>query len=180
MDETHFDRLTRAIGAGASRRGLLGCLGGLGFGLSALRFPGVLEAKKKHRKHTKALLTNDYGCVDVGKPCRGNDANCCSGICEGKKPKKGKKDKSRCFGHGAGSCQVGQGICVGGGAASSCGPINVCLQTTGKACYCASINGACAFCQRDPDCVALGWGPNAACVPSEGCPNTGGTYCAAP
>jgi hypothetical protein len=175
MDGSTFDALSRSWIEGTSRRAILGGIG-TALGLAALRAPSAVDAKKKRRKATKKLRRNTYGCVDVGQACRGNDANCCSGICDGKKPKKGKKDKSRCAGHDAGLCQVDEATCAPLG--TSCGPLGVCDQTTGKACYCVSIGGNCAVCAKDADCVALGWGANAACIPSEGCPETGGTHCA--
>jgi hypothetical protein len=37
------------------------------------------KGKIKHNKN-KQLTRNGFGRVDVGKPCLGNSANCCSGI----------------------------------------------------------------------------------------------------
>lgn len=174
MEALHFDHLTQALTAGASRRGILRGLASAGLGLFVARIPGAMEAKKKR---ARKLKRNSYGCVDVGLACRGNSGNCCSGICEGKKPRKGKKDKSHCAGHNAGICQVEAEVCTG--TEVVCGPNGVCVQTTGKGCFCAAAGGACAVCQRDPDCVALGWGPNSACLPEDKCAETGGTACVA-
>jgi hypothetical protein len=173
MDSHCFDRLARLLSAGASRRGIMRGLASAGLGVVVSRIPGAVEAKKKR---PKKLKRNSYGCVDVGLACHGNSGNCCSGICEGKKPKKGKKDRSRCVAHDSGNCPLEQNACAAPG--TSCGPLGVCSQTTGKACFCAQNNGMCAVCQRDSDCVALGWGPNSACLVGDGCPQTGGTGCA--
>jgi hypothetical protein len=76
MDSHRFDGLTRSVSTLLSRRRLAGALG---FG--ALTFPGLAEARKKH-KHKKKVKFNDLGCVDVGNFCQ-NDDQCCSGICTG-------------------------------------------------------------------------------------------------
>jgi hypothetical protein len=177
VETTRFDRVARAFAAQVSRRQAM-----IALALSALAGAsgaGADAAKRKRkRKPRKPLVFNGYDCVDVGLPCRGNSANCCSGICEGKKPKKGKKDRSRCVAHDSGDCPVEQNACAVPG--SICGPLGVCSQTTGKACFCASNSGNCAVCQKDAECVALGWEPNSACIISAGCPQTGGTGCAPP
>jgi hypothetical protein len=177
MDASRLDRLTRIFAAGASRRGVLRSLASAGLGVVVSRTPGAVEARKKK---PKKLMRNSYGCVDVGLACRGNSGNCCSGICEGKKPKKGKKDRSQCVAHTIGNCPADQVACAVPG--TLCGPMSVCVPTTGKACYCAALGpGACAVCRKDAECVALGWGPDSACtVVGAGCSQSGGTYCALP
>jgi hypothetical protein len=117
---------------------------------------GIASAPAKKNKQEK-LKFNEFGCVDVGGKCRGNDANCCSNICEGKKPKKGKKDKSRCVGHDEQGCRAGQKEdgCGGfnGGFNVSCttssGDPGLCNTTTGNAGYCAG-DGACVV-RRVPE-----------------------------
>jgi hypothetical protein len=79
-----FEHLTRTISTMLSRRAIAGTLG-----LGALNLPGLVEAKKK-RKKKKKIKKNQFGCVDVGKFCT-DDGQCCSGICQGKKPKKGRE-----------------------------------------------------------------------------------------
>jgi hypothetical protein len=141
--------------------------------LSAARFPGSVEAKKNKRKKPKK---NEFGCLDVGKKCAGKDSKCCSGLCQGKKPKRGKRDKSKCVGHNAGSCQAGFDVCLG--VSAPCSTEGFCFQTTGKASFCAGGSGVCTNCQKDTDCEALGAGPGAACVVcASECPQTGGTVC---
>jgi hypothetical protein len=138
------------------------------------------DAKRRHRTHKKKLQRNAFGCVDVGKACRGDDTNCCSGICDGNKPKKGKKDRSRCVAHNTGGCQPDQDFCL---TAQPCGTGGFCTRTTGAAGFCLMpATGVCADCTKDTDCEAV-LGPGAACVVtcSAGLPCTGEeTICLAP
>jgi hypothetical protein len=168
MDGSRFDTIIRSLSETSSRRTILGGLATLG--AVALRFPGATGAKKRKKKPQP----NAYGCLDVGQKCAGNSALCCSGISQGKKPKKGKPDKRKCAGHNALSCQVGQDSCIEGN--KYCGTNGLCLQTTGKAGFCGHL-GICADCQKDADCEAMK-GPGAACVVcAAACPGTGGTAC---
>lgn len=171
MEGTRFDLLARTVG-GPSRRRVLAALAGT-LGLAAGGVPG--SEAGKHKKKPK-LKRNAYGCVDVGKPCRGNSANCCSGICNGKKPKKGKKDRSRCVAHNTATCVPGLDACKGVDA--TCGTGGICLETTGKASFCGDPDtDACVACNRDTDCEAL-LGPGAACVYCAVlCPMTQGRIC---
>jgi hypothetical protein len=179
MNTVGFDRLLRSATDLVTRRGIARTLAGLG--LSAI-FGGdaakEVSAKKKHRK--KPTL-NRFGCVDVGNPCRGNDALCCSGICEGKKPKKGKRDRSRCVGHHVDICQPGQlSIPCGGSDETTVlctlpnGEPGLCERTTGNASYCAGSFNVCAPCGNDADCHAV-CGAGAACITCAGCAE--GTAC---
>jgi hypothetical protein len=178
MDGAHFDRLTRSISVDASRRVLLQFAAAM-LGLAPL-LPKASVAKKDKKKKKK-LRFNEFGCVNVGGKCRGNSDNCCSGICQGKKPKKGKKDKSRCVGHDEGTCLPGQTptscggsesiACVAGGGADG-----QCFTTTGNAAYC-SDEGDCFPCKKDADCIGV-CGAGAACVRcAAACAETGGTAC---
>lgn len=176
MNVSRFDAVTRSLASRPSRRTILVGLAALA--TTALRLPSTAVAGKRKNRRGNKLQRNSFGCVDVGLRCRGNSANCCSGICQGKKPKRGKRDRSRCVAHDGGSCPQEPDACVEPG--QICGPLGVCGLTTGKACFCAAISGLCAVCQKDADCVALGWGANAACIVTEGCPETGGTFCAPP
>ena len=91
-------------------------------------------AKRKQRKR-KPLQRNEFGCVPVGKACQGKDEVCCSGICNGKKPRKGKKDTSRCVAHDSADCTASQrsGICGGTDVpcTTSQGGAGRCQTTTG-------------------------------------------------
>jgi hypothetical protein len=168
MDGSHFDALARSIRHTSSRRTILAGLGSLC--VAALGNAGVAEARKRKKKPQP----NAYGCLDVGQKCGGSDARCCSGICQGKKPKKGKPDKRVCAAHNVLTCAAGQDSCLQGNQA--CGTSGLCLQTTGKADYCGNL-GICAVCQGDADCEAMK-GPGAACVIcAAACPGTGGTAC---
>jgi hypothetical protein len=172
MDAPRFDRWTRSLTDTTSRRSVLG-LAGVALGLAATRFSGSATAKKKHKKAPKKLTRNSFGCVNVGKACRGNSANCCSGICEGKKPKKGKQDRSKCVAHNVLDCEAGADSCDADVIA--CGTNGYCLQTTGQASFCKTLTGG-AFvdCQKDTDCEP-DYGPGAACIACVGL-----TICAAP
>lgn len=176
MEPTHFDDMTRSLTEASSRRSVLTRLAGAAFAIAVAQLPVVAGARKKKRK--KKLSLNTFGCVDVGKACRGNSGNCCSGICEGKKPKKGKKDKSRCIAHNSGACQETQDFCLG--TVAGCGTNGVCARTTGEASFCAAISPAsCYSCRKDEDCE-VGFGPGAACVVcAAGCPGVFATSCLA-
>jgi hypothetical protein len=136
MDGARFDRLARALTPGSARRGVVRGLAGAALGL-VLRPDSALTTAKK-RKKKKVLKRNAFGCVEVGGKCRGKDSVCCSGICEGKKPKKGKRDRSRCVAHDTGGCQPTGGACelVPNCTTSTGDPSGLCLTTTGQAAYC--------------------------------------------
>jgi hypothetical protein len=154
-------------------------LAGLAGILPAWAMPEFLTVQaKKHKKKKKKNKpqTNAFGCLNVGQHCNGKDDTCCSGICDGKKPKKGKKDKSKCVGHDANICQSGFDLCQG--VIATCSNGGACVTTTGNAPFCAGGTGVCTVCSRDPDCVAAGFGTLAACVVCNSeCPETGGTVC---
>lgn len=181
MDAPPFDQLDRSLISNASRRGFLSSLAAA-IGLAAMRFSGGVEAKKKRKnKQPKKLKRNAFGCVDVGGPCRGNSANCCSGICERETPKQGKKDASRCVAHDTGGCQAGQSSTGCGASAdvpctTTTGLSGSCLTTTGNGGYCF-FDGSCRPCRRDADCQAE-FGPQAACAVCADCVQ--GTICAVP
>lgn len=163
MNESRFDTWTRrrfglAAGGAAALLGLAAAL------------PSPAGAKKQRRRKPKLKL-NAFGCVDVGKPCRGKDAKCCSGICQGKKPKRGEKDKRTCAAHNTGGCGTHGDWCAG--VDVPCGPNqgSFCFQTTGKAGFCAA-GGPCVDCKKDKDCEATK-GPGAACVVCALCPGSG-------
>lgn len=175
MDGTQFDNMTRFLTDASSRRSVLGRISGAAWAAVAVRRPETAEARKKMRKKKPSF--NEYGCVDVGKACRGKDAHCCSGICQGKKPKKGKKDKSRCVAHNVLNCQAGQDQCAGIPAQCGSSPMGLCYRTTGNASYCG-VAGGCLECQTDADCVAQGgFGQDAACVVCPDCPGDLTTAC---
>ena len=149
-------------------------------GLAAIHAPYAARAKNK-----KKLKRNQYGCVNVGGACRGKDKNCCSGRCQGKKPKNGEKDKSRCVAHDTGSIESDERGCRVQDAPSntlcttSAGEESgECQWTTGDAGFCgygyACIPGSC---RKDADCTAA-CGAGAACVvvQGNGCEGTD-TWC---
>jgi hypothetical protein len=184
MDSDRFDVLTRTLTTASSRRRVLAALGSL---VSLGAFPA---SAKKGKKKAKKSKRNAFGCLNVGQPCRGNSANCCSGLCQGKKPKKGKKDTSKCLGHNAGICIADADSCTAG-VEVPCNPGNpscFCTLTTGNAGFCAAFSGGpaghCRVCRKDTDCEPE-FGEGAACLVLGGictslCLATGRTACAPP
>jgi hypothetical protein len=173
--------VARSLATAAPRRMALAALAGsaLTVLMSGVGRQTADAKRRKGKGKQKKIKRNAFGCVDVGKACRGKDANCCSGNCEGRKPKRGKKDKSRCVAHNTGSCLPENNACVDPGI-TSCGTFGVCLRTTGKASFCAGL-GICEVCARDPDCDAV-TGPGSACIdcPRNGCGTGQVTYCVSP
>lgn len=179
MDVVRFDALTRSLGAQTRRRRLLAGVAAA-LGLLTAGLPDRIDGKQRKKK----LKRNAFGCVNVGGTCRGRDKNCCSGICRGKKPKKGEKDKSRCVAHDAQGCEAGQieGFC--GGTNVSCTTSTGdtqgnCDTTTGNAGYCSG-QGTCEVdppCKKDADCVPI-FGAGAACVLCNNALCPAGTGCA--
>jgi hypothetical protein len=172
MRADQFDAITRSLPDGRTRRGVLGGLAAFGVALIVRR-----DAETKRGKRKKSAR-NAFGCLNVGAKCRGKDHKCCSGLCAGKKPKKGERDKRRCIGHDATTCQVGQQACgvVDTPCTASTGTAGFCVTTTGNAAYCATgFGGECFSCRKDADCRA-NCGKRAACVQCATCP--GGTTCA--
>lgn len=189
MNQQRFPALTRALIGMPSRREVLRGLAGAGLGSVSVRHQDAAEAKKKRKHKTKKPQPNAFGCLDVGQPCAGNSATCCSGICDGVKPRKGKKDTSRCVGHDAGICKAGSDLCTTGVLHLCSANVNcLCLTTTGNAGFCGDVTDGgdklCRDCDRDTDCEEE-FGPGAACVVFEGaceeiCASTGRTACMPP
>ena len=167
MDEHHLDTLIRYIFGGASRRTMVRRLIAAGTGLASIHHvqTGAKTRKRRLRRNAAPRL-NAYGCLDVGRPCRGNDTLCCSGICQGMAPRSQRRDRSRCAAHHTGGCQLAQDICIGPGPAP-CGTDGSCVRTTGNAPFCFTGPGDCTGCARDPDCEPQ-FGPGAACIVCEG------------
>jgi hypothetical protein len=155
MDTERFDRITRTVAKGVSRRGLV-----VAVGLLVIALPGWAEAKKRKRKrkNNQKVKRNEFGCVNVGNVCK-NDDQCCSGICERKQGKK------KCQAHDTQGCQADQDACVEG-FGTGCAELSTaaCFRTTGDASFCGFFEaGACMACTKDADCAAAA-GPIAACV----------------
>ena len=169
MNAVHFDRLTRRLRHLSSRRGFLRG-GAVAAGLAAMRASDVFAGKRKNKKKVK-LNRNQYGCVNVGGKCRGRDKNCCSGVCDGKKPGKGEKDTSRCKAHDTGVREGGGGGCRAQDESlledvpcmTTAGREDgLCWRTTGNAGHCG-FGTACVPCRKDRDCVGA-CGAGAACI----------------
>lgn len=172
MKPAHFDRLAHSRAGRTSRRGFLTVITGLAVGVADHRI-GVIARGKKAR----TPKPNAYGCLEVGQACQGQNTRCCSGVCQGKKPKKGRKDRSRCVAHDDAGCQPEQDSCNVG---IPCGPGASCYRTTGDAGFCGDTLGVyCQDCKDDADCVTLGHGQDAACIVCSLCAQLGGTACVA-
>jgi hypothetical protein len=191
MDHHRFRPLTHM----PSRRDVLRGLTGTAISLTSLRSPNTSEARKKrkHKRKRDKLQRNEFGCVDVGGNCLGDSVNCCSGICDGRKPKQGKKDSSVCVAHDtAGICFADSDTCTVG-LDVYCNADNdhcFCFLTTGNVGFCGDFEVAsgsdsiCRDCAKDTDCQDE-FGPGAACVflgaaCSANCPDTGRTACLRP
>jgi len=201
VEQQRIEAVTRTLSSLPSRRDVLRGLAAAGLGFSAPRLAETEAAKHKHkkgkkRKHRTPVVTppevpplvfNRYGCLDVGQPCRGENANCCSGICQGAAPAAGQPDASHCVAHNAGVCTPETDSCELG-LEVPCNPSatrSACTITTGNAGFCADISAGtekhCRVCTRDTDCQGE-FGPGAACVVLGGgctplCITTGRTAC---
>ncbi len=152
MDHEQFDRVTRTLATGATRRSALKVFaaGGIGTALHLLRL--------------RAADAEHYGCIHYREPCSRN-GQCCSGICT----------NGRCRAHNKGICTTEQNFCTQGGDTTVCGSASgggncLCTRTTGKTPFCAeNFTGVCGQCTRDKECQET-YGPGAACI-------TGGPAC---
>ncbi len=174
MQNDAVDRLARTLAGARTRRGVLRRLiSVLGLGVIATHVSDDAAAKKKNRKKPKK---NAFGCLNVGKACNGKNSTCCSGICHGKRPKHGEKDKSECKAHGEGSCQPSEDLCLFNTEFPCSGvPGANCYRTTGNASFCAEL-GFCMDCKKDTDCEPT-HGAGAACVVCTTCGGEIDTAC---
>ncbi len=165
MGASRVDGLARALTTAPTRRAVLHGLAVVA-GVASSGPPCAGRAKK----HKSKVRLNEFGCVNIGGTCRGKDALCCSGICQGKKPKKGKKDTSRCVAHNVGGCTVDRRFCLAGLPLAFCSETALCTITTGNAPFCgdglmnADPEDVCRPCRSDLECEALGFGEGSACV----------------
>ncbi len=85
MDSGRFDSLARALGAEPTRRGLLRGLAGTAFGLTALKHPNVVSAKKRRKKKRKDSGPCEPDCIDKNcgdDGCGESCGPCARGTCE--------------------------------------------------------------------------------------------------
>jgi hypothetical protein len=178
----HLVRFARAATPGPFSRRIA-----LAFALAGATGAEAVGARKRRKRKAKPLRFNAYGCINVGDPCRGNDELCCSGLCEGAGPRRGKRDTSRCVAHDAATCRAapvgGIGFCGGADPASPvCGSATGvpkdCHTTTGNAGFCASLVACEPACSNDRECQQATANPGAACIRCTDC--AGGTACALP
>jgi hypothetical protein len=167
MDQQRLTLLTRSLTRVPSRRDVLRGLVAAGFGLGVARFPAIAEAKKPKKKRPKKAKPNAYGCRSVGVACQNAD-QCCSSICAGKQGMK------KCRAHDTGTCKQ-DGVLAPCNNRTNCG----CFRTTAGSDVCAELfpPSDCVECQRDADCLALGFPSGSACAPG---PCESGLACMAP
>ena len=110
MNADRFDALARSLLTGVTRRRVAGRMVAI---VVVYSLP-LGSAANKHKKKATSVVRNQFGCVNVGGTRKGKGANCCSGhFRQGKKPKKGKKDKTRrCVGHHEDACSPDTNFCV--------------------------------------------------------------------
>jgi hypothetical protein len=163
MDGSRFDALVQSFLG--SRRSLLA--GGLGVGMLWRPMVTGARKKRKRKKRNPQARPNEFGCLEVGDPCK-SAAQCCSGVCEDK----------RCRAHDTGRCDQGlvKETCLAATPEDMevlrCDndPDCACYRTTSGSRYCSAFlenegDPRCADCRSDADCVALGFPPEAACAP---------------
>jgi hypothetical protein len=156
--------VTRALTGVPSRRDILRGLAAAGIGVGIVTLPDPTAAKKrrKRKKKEKPAKPNEFGCFEVGDPCK-SEVDCCSGVCEGK----------RCRAHGTDICRQDRpGVCT----ASidqipqlGCGANCWCFRTTAGSNFCGegvrtSEQEDCTDCKTDADCLALGYPAGSACA----------------
>lgn len=178
VDQIVLRAITRTISDGLSRRDVLRGLAGAGLGLGMLHSPVTVDAKKKRKRKQRnpKAKPNNYGCLEVGDPCKTAE-QCCSGVCEGKQGKK------RCRSHDTGTCdQDLPGLCSPTPTIAPCNNSGTCfcMITTANSSFCAQLGQShCTACRKDADCIAQGLPPGSACLPTTGflcatdCPETG-------
>jgi hypothetical protein len=176
MDSKRFDSLAKMIGRRRSRRDAFQALAAAGLAAAATRTGLAAEPATA----AQVAVERRFDCKAVGEKCNGKDSACCSGRCQGKGAKKGRRgkkdrrDKSKCVAHDQGGCTGDHDTCLNSQAVA-CGfrARGGCLQTTGNANFCGEIEGSspprlrCEVCTTDKDCENLGYGRGAACVVCE-------------
>lgn len=171
MDAGHFDHLTLAQSSRVSRRAAIQ-IGALAISIAGIQPAPTAQANDKRRRRRRRNrqpelpvvepTPNAYGCLSVGQPCGGHHELCCSEVCEGPLPQKGKPDARVCAAHNTGDCVAAQDSCLVEKNVP-CLSNGVCTQTTGEANFCARLAvGECMACKTDADCTL--WGPGAACI----------------
>jgi hypothetical protein len=185
MDSKRFDSLARTVGRRRSRRSAFQALAAAALTAASAR---VGLSEEPAVAADEVTVERHFGCLNVGQACNGDDGKCCSGRCEGKPARRGKRtkngtrrrdrtDQSKCVAHDEAECTTGQDTCsdASNGVAVPCGfrGRGACFQTTGNAGFCGRIEGGnpprfrCEECTKDSECVALGYGADSACVVCE-------------
>ncbi len=174
MHEAPHPHLRPAEIAAHSRRAIVAALTGAATWLGCAAADARSRRNKRRKKRRQPpLRRNAFGCVDAGGACRGKDDVCCSGICDGPSPRKGKADRSRCVPHDALTCEPADDSCV---KEVVCGDNGNCFRTTGSASFCGTQDLKCVSCKQDTDCELL-FGAGAACIVCAACDQFDGTTC---
>ncbi|MDQ3695349.1 MAG: hypothetical protein M3464_17225 [Chloroflexota bacterium] len=169
MDSQRFDRFTKTIANGASRRHLLRGVAGGVLAAAVAHFGGGTEAA--------AQVAAAARCFGNNKKCK-RGTQCCSGICRKKKCRPAPQQ---------GTCTIRKDTCklTGGiGFGPKCNGVQgcECIVTKTGAAFCREIGGAaCTSCFSNQDC-AVAFGPNAKCIRGSTCgdPCGIGDFCAVP
>lgn len=180
MEGAAFDIVSRRLAR--SRHTLVGA-GLMTVGaMVGIPISGPPERVASKKRKQAPLVRNAFGCVDVGGKCRGSNENCCSGVCQGSKPRKGKQDRSVCLAHDTGACLLADDSCAENAASTPCQRGGICVRTTGNAPFCGlEGRSSCQVCTRDSDCRALLGGGSACTICDKGnCSETGFRVCVAP
>ncbi len=174
MNATRFDHLARALTGVSSRRRLLEGLTGAAGGLASMRLRDIADARNR-RPPKKLPNLGPFGCQKVGGRCNGKNGLCCSGLCVGKTPKAGEKDRSHCVARNTSAeCGPDHDHCDATvTCTTSAGNPGECAFTTGRGGYCFDIDQSNLSCRRDPECQQV-LGASAACV---WCQSTGLAHC---
>ncbi len=162
MEQRGFDEITKQFArTPRTRRLAMGLFAASGLG-------AVLG-----RVEPKSGVAQTVTCRKLSQTCR-RDRHCCSGRC------RGTKDKKTCRAHNEGSCKPGPSFCQIGNDAV-CGDLCFCFTTTGGAPFRGKqVRGV--ECQRDAECVTLGFPAGSACAKHNGrvCEIETSTFCVSP
>jgi hypothetical protein len=165
MSESRINALLHALQDGpTTRRAIARGLAGIALAAGLAQSGAAnLDARKRRNPRQKKPPVNRFGCRNVGVACS-SAGQCCSGICEGGRRRKGKKTRKTCRAHDTGGCRVEQDSCSGEffPCTATNGADGFCHVTTGNAPYCG-VSSTTFDCTKDEDCIDL-CGPEAACV----------------
>jgi hypothetical protein len=163
MDGTRFDRWTRLLATGASRRGMMR---GLGAAAVAVALGG---------RGAEAAAT----CIKNGKECDPKKrGQCCSGTCRKRKKARGHQCAPT---PGALGCTVNDDSCALVFRRCPGNPDGSCIVLDNGKPFCSLGAAACATCETGADCdVAFGLKDGKCITRCPGCAANGGSACVFP